>query len=167
MIPLVYHPDYNITAFGLERLQIGKALVVDLDAHQGNGTASVLQDWPWAAIFDLYERDNFPARKEPEDYPMPARSGLTGVEYLGIVQEALPVAIDAVWPDLLIYNAGADNAVKLFVDRPLEDFVQEKLGAAFRHDAKALSRGGVILDFHVHFGRSIGWKPLVVHLVVA
>lgn len=95
-----------------EEGRAGKVMVVDLDAHQGNGTAAVFQDWPWATIFDLYERDTFPARKEPEDYPLPVRSGLTGVEYLGIVEEALPVALDAVRPDLLIYNAGSDPSTE-------------------------------------------------------
>ena len=98
--------------------KIRSVMVVDLDAHQGNGTAAVFQDWPWAAIFDLYERDIFPARKEPEDYPLPVRSGLTGVEYLEIVHEALPAALDAVRPDLLIYNAGSDP----FVADPLAGF---------------------------------------------
>jgi histone deacetylase 11 len=95
-----------------------KVLVVDLDAHQGNGIAAVFQDWPWAAIFDLYQRDIFPARKEPEDYPVPVGPGLTGGEYLEIVQEKLPVAIDAVQPDLLIYNAGSDP----FIEDPLAGF---------------------------------------------
>ena len=93
-------------------------MVVDLDAHQGNGTASVFEDWPWAAIYDLYERDIFPAKKEPEDYPLPVRSGLTGAEYLRIVEETLPAAIDAVRPDLLIYNAGSDP----FAGDPLAGF---------------------------------------------
>jgi histone deacetylase 11 len=96
----------------------GKVMVVDLDAHQGNGTAAVFQGWPWATIFDLYERDIFPARKEPEDYPLPVRSGLTGVEYLGIIQEALPIALDTIQPDLLIYNAGSDP----FTEDPLAGF---------------------------------------------
>lgn len=96
----------------------GKVLVVDLDAHQGNGTASVFQDWPWAAIFDLYERDIFPARKEPEDYALGVQSGLIGSDYLEIIREALPVALDAVWPDLLIYNAGSDP----FAGDPLAGF---------------------------------------------
>ena len=96
----------------------GKVMVVDLDAHQGNGTAAVFQDWPWATILDLYERDIFPARKEAEDYPLPVRSGLTGVEYLGIVEEALPIALDAVRPDLLIYNSGSDP----FTGDPLAGF---------------------------------------------
>ena len=98
--------------------KVGKVMVVDLDAHQGNGTASIFQDWPWAAIFDLYERDIFPARKEPEDYPLPVRSGLTGIEYLEIVRESLPLALDTVRPDLLIYNAGSDP----FAGDPLAGF---------------------------------------------
>jgi histone deacetylase 11 len=98
--------------------RVGKVMVVDLDAHQGNGTASVFEEWPWAAIYDLYERDIFPAKKEPEDYPLPVRSGLTGAEYLRIVEETLPAAIDAVRPDLLIYNAGSDP----FAGDPLAGF---------------------------------------------
>ena len=58
--------------------KVGRVLVVDLDAHQGNGTAAVFRGWDWASIYDLYERDIFPARKEPEDYPLPVGPGLTG-----------------------------------------------------------------------------------------
>lgn len=88
--------------------KIERALVVDLDAHQGNGTAAAIRDWPWAKIVDLYEGDLFPWPKEPEDYPFPAREGMAGGEYLDIVREFLPVVLDEVRPDLLIYNAGSD-----------------------------------------------------------
>jgi histone deacetylase 11 len=98
--------------------RVDKVMVVDLDAHQGNGTAAVFQDQPWATILDLYERDIFPARKEPEDFPLPAPSGMTGGEYLSVVREALPIALDSVGPDLLIYNAGSDP----FIDDPLAGF---------------------------------------------
>lgn len=84
----------------------GRVMVVDLDAHQGNGTAAVFQGWPWASIFDLYQRDLFPSQKEPEDYRLPVRPGLSGSEYLEMVRAALPGALDAVRPDLVIYNAG-------------------------------------------------------------
>ena len=98
--------------------RIKRLLVVDLDAHQGNGTAALFHGWDWAFMFDLYERDIFPARKEPEDYPLPVGSGLTGREYLGIVRDTLPKALDAVRPDLVIYNAGSDP----FVGDPLAGF---------------------------------------------
>jgi hypothetical protein len=129
MVPLVYHPRYNITAFGLERLHpfdgrkyrrihdalIARGLVVDLDAHQGNGTAAVFSGRDWEFIYDLYEADRFPARKVPEDYPRPVGPGLAGGEYLGIVRDTLPGALDAVRPDLVVYNAGSDP----FVGDPL------------------------------------------------
>jgi histone deacetylase 11 len=98
--------------------KVGKVLVVDLDAHQGNGTASIFHGWPWASIFDLFERDIFPGQKETEDYPLPVRTGLTGIEYLGIVQESLPYVLENDRPDLIIYNAGSDP----FVDDPLAGF---------------------------------------------
>ena len=72
---------------------------------------SVFHGWPWASILDLYEEDIFPARKEPEDYPLPVRPGLTGVEYLGIVRESLPYVLENDRPDLVIYNAGSDPYV--------------------------------------------------------
>jgi histone deacetylase 11 len=97
---------------------VSKVLVVDLDAHQGNGTAAVFHDWPWAALFDLYQRDIFPDRKEPEDFPLPVGPGLIGRDYLGIVHETLPAALDALRPDLLIYNAGSDP----FIEDPLAGF---------------------------------------------
>lgn len=88
--------------------KVGTVMVVDLDAHQGNGTAAAIRDWPWAKILDLYEEDIFPSRKEPEDYPLSVPPGLTGGEYLDAVGLALPKALDEVRPDLVVYNAGSD-----------------------------------------------------------
>ena len=96
---------------GQER-RIKRLLVVDLDAHQGNGTAAVFHRWDRAFMFDLYERDIFPARKEPEDYPLPVGPGLAGSEYLGIVRDTLPKVIDAVRPKLVIYNAQIQSHIR-------------------------------------------------------
>jgi histone deacetylase 11 len=87
---------------------VERVLIVDLDAHQGNGTAATIQAWPWASIFDVFEEDLYPQPKQPEDFPVPVPAGMRGDEYLGIVQEALPPALNAVSPDLVIYNAGSD-----------------------------------------------------------
>jgi histone deacetylase 11 len=95
--------------------RVGKVLVVDLDAHQGNGTAAVFRDWPWASIFDAYEGDLFPSRKEAEDYPLALPDGTIGCDYLDLIRKFLPGALDEVRPDLLIYNAGSDP----FVNDPL------------------------------------------------
>lgn len=95
--------------------RVQRVLVVDLDAHQGDGTAATIRRWPWATIFDVYERDLFPAVKQPEDFPLPIPAGLEGDEYLAIVESALPNALDETTPSLVIYNAGSDP----FVDDPL------------------------------------------------
>jgi len=92
-----------------------KVMVVDLDAHHGNGTAGVFRGWDWAYLFDAFQASLFPARKEPEDFPVPLPAGLTGGEYLDLIRELLPPALDRVGPDLVIYNAGSDP----FKDDPL------------------------------------------------
>jgi len=91
--------------------KLGGVLVVDLDAHQGNGTAAIFRTWPWAKILDLYEDDIFPLPKEPEDYALAVGPGLRGREYLAMVEHTLNKALDAVRPDLVVYNAGSDPYV--------------------------------------------------------
>ncbi len=108
--------------------RIKTVLVVDLDANQGNGTAAIFQSWPWASILDVYEDDLYPLAKQPEDFPIPVPAGLTGVEYLEIVREALPHALETVRPDLVIYNAGSDP----YVDDPLTRLCLSKTDLAER-----------------------------------
>jgi histone deacetylase 11 len=88
--------------------RIGSALVVDTDAHQGDGTADALRPWSWAHTLDFFEDDIFPWPKVQEDIavPLPARTG--GAEYLDAVREHLPAALDRFRPDLVVYNAGSD-----------------------------------------------------------
>lgn len=64
--------------------RVDRVLVVDLDAHQGNGTAATIRPWPWAAIFDVFEEDLYPVPKQAEDFPIPIPAGTTGPEYLAI-----------------------------------------------------------------------------------
>jgi histone deacetylase 11 len=88
--------------------RVDKVMVVDLDAHQGNGTAAVFREWPWASILDVYQESLFPSVKEREDYAIPLSAGTTGGAYLDIIRDFLPGALDEVRPDLVIYNAGSD-----------------------------------------------------------
>lgn len=83
-------------------------LVVDLDAHQGNGHCRHLPGLALGLVPQPLRAGHFPARTEAEDYLLPVGPGLTGDEYLGIVREALPGALDAARPDLVVYNAGSD-----------------------------------------------------------
>jgi histone deacetylase 11 len=88
--------------------KIRSALVVDTDAHQGDGTADALRPWVWAHLFDFFEQDIFPWPKAEEDMPFPLPSCTTGAEYLDKLRQHLPCALDRYHPDLVVYNAGSD-----------------------------------------------------------
>jgi histone deacetylase 11 len=88
--------------------RIQRALVIDIDAHQGDGIAASVRPWPWAHIVDFFENALFPWPKQEEEMPVPLASGLTGPDYLAILGEHVPVALDRFQPDLVICNAGSD-----------------------------------------------------------
>jgi histone deacetylase 11 len=84
------------------------ALVVDADAHQGNGTADAIRDWPWAHLLDFFEADLFPWPKAAEEMPVPLPPATVGREYLDALADQLPAALDGLMPELIVYNAGSD-----------------------------------------------------------
>jgi histone deacetylase 11 len=88
--------------------KIRSALVVDTDAHQGDGTADAIRPWPWAHLLDLFERDIYPPRKVHEEMPVPLPALTSGFTYLEILTESLPRALDRTRPELVVYNAGSD-----------------------------------------------------------
>jgi acetoin utilization deacetylase AcuC-like enzyme len=81
---------------------------VDTDAHQGNGTADAIHAWPWAHLLDFFEQDLFPWPKAQEDIPVLLPPQTNGTEYLDVLREHLPRALDHYRPDLVVYNAGSD-----------------------------------------------------------
>lgn len=88
-----------------------KVLVVDLDAHQGNGTASILSGDGRVHLFDIYNRDIYPRDGEARRhvaYDHPVGSGTGDAEYLALLRRELPRAVEETDPDLIIYNAGTD-----------------------------------------------------------
>jgi histone deacetylase 11 len=88
--------------------KLRSALVVDTDAHQGNGTADAIRPWPWAHILDFFEQDIFPRKKVDEDLAVPLPCGTWGADYLAILRDRLPEALDRFSPDFVLYNAGSD-----------------------------------------------------------
>jgi histone deacetylase 11 len=91
-----------------EEGRLQSALIVDTDAHQGDGTADAIRSWPWARILDLFEDDLFPWPKVEEDAPVPFPPRTTGAEYLGALRDYLPRALDQLQPQLVVHNAGSD-----------------------------------------------------------
>jgi histone deacetylase 11 len=173
---------YADVPLGLQRLheagQIRSALVVDTDAHQGNGNANVLRAWPWAHVLDFFNQDNFPWPKEEEEVPVPLPPGIGGAEYLARLQEQVPAALVRFSPDLVAYNAGSDvlrtdplgnlglTAVEM-AERDL--FVVSEARRCGVPLAMVLSGGYGPLSWEAHarsiegiltrFDSEIGWRP--------
>lgn len=88
-----------------------RVLVIDLDVHQGNGTAAIFKDDPTVFTLSMHGAKNFPFRKEASDLDVELPDGCTDEPYLA----ALDTALDQVWrhheaaaPGLAFYLAGAD-----------------------------------------------------------
>ena len=96
-----------IRALRAER-RIARALVVDLDVHQGDGTAALCAADPDTFTFSMHGRSNFPFRKERSRLDVELAAGTGDDAYLAALAAALPRAIAAAHPDVAIYLAGAD-----------------------------------------------------------
>ncbi len=85
-----------------------RILVLDLDVHQGNGTAAVLGDEPGVTTFSLHAEKNYPWRKVPStrDAALPDRTG--DEAYLEMLAAELPPLLGAARPELVFYLAGVD-----------------------------------------------------------
>ena len=85
-----------------------KVAVIDLDVHQGNGTAHIFANDPSVFTLSLHGDKNFPFRKEPSDWDVGLPDGCTDEPYLQALHLALQTLQDRFEPQLLIYLAGAD-----------------------------------------------------------
>jgi len=83
-------------------------LIVDLDVHQGNGTAQIFEREPRVFTFSMHGANNFPYRKERSDLDIPLNDGIGDKEYLDILTQVLPQLITQQKPDFIFYLAGAD-----------------------------------------------------------
>jgi len=85
-----------------------QVLVVDLDVHQGNGTASIFAQDPSVFTLSMHGDKNFPFRKVPSDLDVGLPDGCTDLPYLQALDLALEEMSQRFKPDFLIYLAGAD-----------------------------------------------------------
>ncbi|GAB3237459.1 histone deacetylase [Hymenobacter seoulensis] len=85
-----------------------QVLVVDLDVHQGDGTASIFQGEPRVFTFSMHAGANYPLRKEQSDLDVALDLGTDDATYLGILQETLPRLLEQVKPDFVFFQAGVD-----------------------------------------------------------
>lgn len=102
----------NDVAVAIRRLQkdgaIRRAMVVDLDVHQGNGTAGVFAGDPDVFTISLHQENNYPFEKPPSSIDVGLPDGLRDAEYHRILRDTLADAFGRFTPDLVAYVAGAD-----------------------------------------------------------
>ena len=103
---------FNDVAIAIRTLQaegrITRAVVVDLDVHQGNGTARIFADDPGVFTFSMHGAGNYPFRKEPSrlDVELPDRTG--DEAYLALLSRHLDAVLEEARADLALFIAGAD-----------------------------------------------------------
>lgn len=87
---------------------VDRILIVDLDVHQGDGTAWIFRDDPRVFTFSMHCGINFPLRKQQSDLDVDLAEGLEDRDYLQTLADYLPDLLTQVRPQLVIYNAGVD-----------------------------------------------------------
>ncbi|MGB3546615.1 MAG: histone deacetylase [Saprospiraceae bacterium] len=92
----------------LYRKEAERILVIDLDVHQGNGTAAIFQDRPEVFTFSMHGAKNYPLRKEKSDLDVPLPDGTGDAEYLAALRTSLPRLFADFGPDLVFYLSGVD-----------------------------------------------------------
>jgi len=102
----------NDVAVSIKALQregkINRALVIDCDVHQGNGTAFVFHDDPAVFTFSIHQENNYPFYKPEGDMDIGLRDHAGDQEYIGHLRENIPGLISTFGPDMILYLAGAD-----------------------------------------------------------
>lgn len=88
--------------------KVSKILIIDLDVHQGNGTAKLFENNTSVFTFSMHGAHNYPFHKERSDLDIPLKDGTNGKEYLRLLQETLPELIEKTKPDFAFYLSGVD-----------------------------------------------------------
>jgi acetoin utilization deacetylase AcuC-like enzyme len=101
--------DIAIASNYLLKMQLANSiLIVDLDVHQGNGTASIFKDEERVFTFSMHGEKNFPLHKERSSLDIGLMDKIGDKEYLNILKHTLPKLIDQVKPDFIFYLSGVD-----------------------------------------------------------
>ena len=85
-----------------------KILIIDLDVHQGNGTASLFNSNPNVYTLSFHGKKNYPFRKEKSDLDIEFEDNTNDKEYLKVLKETIPKVIDQFEPEFIFYLSGVD-----------------------------------------------------------
>lgn len=126
--------DLAITALRLlDERRVRRLAIVDLDVHQGDGTARILTGRPEAFTLSVHAERNFPVRKANSDLDIGLPDGTGDEAYLAALEPALAEMIERARPELILYQAGVD---------PHRD---DRLGRLALSDAGLLARDRMVM----------------------
>ncbi len=130
------------TRHALDAGWVDQVLIVDLDVHQGDGTATIFENDPRVFTFSMHCGKNFPARKAQSDLDVELPEGMQDAEYLELLMQGedgafaggLAGLLERVEPDLVIFDAGVDV------------HAADKLGKLRMSDAGLLERDRFVIE---------------------
>lgn len=103
---------FNDVAVAIRVLQkeglIRRALIVDLDVHQGDGTAAIFENDPSVFTLSVHAENNYPDQKRRSSRDIGLPDATKDDAYLSVIREVLPLAIEQAAADIVFYNAGVD-----------------------------------------------------------
>jgi acetoin utilization deacetylase AcuC-like enzyme len=101
--------DFAVAAQHLLDHQLAKKiLIIDLDVHQGNGTAKIFENEAQVFTFSMHGAHNYPIQKEQSDWDIPLPDKCNDSTYLAYLAEALPLLWQRVKPDFVCFLSGVD-----------------------------------------------------------
>ncbi len=92
----------------LTKKKLKQILVVDLDVHQGNGTAKIFEKDDRVFTFSMHGDHNYPLRKEKSDLDVPLPDGINGNDYLELLKSNLDLIEKKIDPDFIFFQSGVD-----------------------------------------------------------
>ncbi len=103
---------FNDIAIAVRRMmkdgRVGRAMTIDCDLHQGNGTADIFKDDKGVFTFSIHQQNNYPFFKPKSDLDIGLEDYASDKTYIGKLREHIPKIISSFGPGLIIYVAGAD-----------------------------------------------------------
>lgn len=101
--------DFAVAAnYLVDQQKVDRIIIIDLDVHQGNGTAKIFEEHPQVFTFSMHGAHNYPFHKEKSDLDVPLTDGITDHEYLALLDKHLTELLDLIKPDIAFYLSGVD-----------------------------------------------------------
>ena len=96
------------SSYLLENTKVSQILIIDLDVHQGNGTAQIFKNVSNVYTFSMHGANNYPYHKPPSDLDIPLPDNTSDKKYLSLLKKYLPNIMTEINPDFIFYLAGVD-----------------------------------------------------------